>query len=282
MKQSFRSKLVAALFAVLPGLAWTAIASASNGSLQLDASHVVQLSKSDNMATSCAAKDGSEALPVKLVWNNLILRRGKQQAGVPVDLAIDFKPVFNARAGDIIMNVIDVLGGKLTVDPKGLAENWTILPGNYSNQSAKSNFDTVTGKLHLALPIILDNGAGIRAGTHMVAICSQAQSDWQCNEGHVVFEERRRANVPNAEIDNVIQRWIPAPAKEISKITNADSKIGPVSDCCLSGWRCKCTTCSASTEPGIPDAGCKLLCPNCNLEACDDCQLIKCPSCGPF
>lgn len=210
MNRLFGSLLVVPIVAILSGYAQEAAASSSTGSLQMNIAHETQLTRPDGVAKNLAVGDRTAEPPVKLTWNDLVLRRGKEEAVVPVDLVVEFSPVFGAKAGDVVMNAIEIVGGRMTVDPSGRAEVWTIRSGYFGNQSARSNFNTATGNLHLVFPVILSNGAGVRAGTYLAALCSRGESDWQCTEGEIVFEDMRRASAPNAEMDDLIKRWIPA------------------------------------------------------------------------
>jgi hypothetical protein len=199
------------IFIILFGLALAnpAIA-ASQGELHLTPSQETLLTESETIARICPDKGEPALAAARVEWKNLALKRGDRISGVPVDLSVEFNPMFGAKSGDVVMSAIEILSGQLIVDPSGRAETWSIQQGNFGNQSARSNFNIATGNLHLILPVILDNGAGVRAGVNLVAICSYLESGWQCTKGSVTLEEMRRASEPNADIDDVLRHWVPS------------------------------------------------------------------------
>jgi hypothetical protein len=258
-----------ALLALLM-LTWGSSPASDRGTLQLTIEQENIVTRSDVVAPPCPEEGDSTSQLARLEWKNLTLQRGKQISSVPVDIIIEFLPEFGARFGNIITSVIDIASGRLVVDPMGRAETWEIRQGNYGNQAARLNFNTQNGNLHLTLPVVLENNTGVRAGTNLVAICSNIEGSWLCTKGSVVFENMRRDSQPNAEIDDVISNWI---SSEPEKLQNPgmSPQIGPVEDCCVSAYRCQCSNCSASTSGDGIDPGCKFTCRYCRIRGCEEC-----------
>ena len=221
------------LFHALLAFNVVALSASEQGSLHFATSHEAIVTNSDNVAPSRPVEGEPTPQTARLEWTGLSLQRGQQVSSVPVSLTIEFLPEFSARFGDVITSVIDIASGNLIVDPEGRAESWKIWPGNYGNQTARTNFNITNGDLHVILPVILENDAGVRAGTNLVAKCSRIESSWICTKGSVVFENMRRESQPNAEIDDVIQEWIPlqgqnTPQTKKPQIASTGTDIIPV------------------------------------------------------
>ena len=180
---------------------------ATSGVLRLTGGAQEALTRSDVWFASDSGEAGKPLPEIELEWQGLILHRGKLRAGVPVDLSLRLIPAFGAKTGAVVVTALGSVAGKLVVHAASGPETWTIAPGNFGSQSARTNFNSAEGTLRLVLPVLLENGKGTVAGVMIAAACSRAGEQWSCSRAAIVFEEMRRLAQPTAGIEAVLPSW---------------------------------------------------------------------------
>lgn len=191
---------------------------ATSGVLRLTGGALEAVTRSDvAFATNASVETGQSPPQIDLVWKGLILRWGELQSGVPVDLSLTLIPGFAAKAGGVVVSVLEDVRGRLVVHSASGSETWAVAPGNFGSQSARINFRSEEGTLHLVLPLLLENGSGTIVGVAVVAVCSPAPELWSCSRAAIVLEEMRRSSQPTAGIEAVLSSWMPrsGPAKAV-------------------------------------------------------------------
>lgn len=186
----------------------------TSGVLRLSGGALEALTRSEVLFHSDLVEAGAAPPQIDLDWKGLILRRGDLQAGVPVDLSLQLIPAFGARAGAVVVTALESVAGELVVHSASGPERWTLAPGNFGDQSARINFGSADGTLHLVLPVLLENAQGTIVGVTIVAVCARSAEHWSCSRASIIFEEMRRQAQPNAGIDAVLSSWAPQPARD--------------------------------------------------------------------
>jgi hypothetical protein len=228
-----------------------------------------------NSLPACAAKTEAKAHPqMAIEATGVSLEKGDLESVSSIDLSLTLTPGPSARIGGTTINVLEGLQGELRTRADSGPKTWAVRPGNFGNQAARTNYDAKSGVLTAVLPVLLRDEAGFSVGSTIALKCNQLAGAWRCDRARIVFDEARRQATPSGTFDSVVSSWRARPSNESA----SRPEIEDLHDCCLGEYRCGCSTCSASTGEGI-DGGCKRLCPNCQMNQCEDCGFVGCGTC---